>query len=377
ASCGVDLSFMLLSYSSARGRVSLRCGNIAIIVEELTAPSAGHEVHVATLHLRCERLGTYLLRTRDAIGEHPVSGEIAYGRLCALLAAGPGFLFHTNLVAADPTVALVSLRTALDLLLAIERGPLPAHDIADDEAPILHQMHERAGRVGAAIRRARLVPVTHAALEPGPIPDLHVADLLDREHAAAHHNRVLLVLRFPRGLRLHLLAFQQKVDWLVLGKERLAFLAKARRDGPVAGLGDRRVAQHLGLREPLDPPPSRVVDVPAREDHDQSGVLAKSSKEVVGEPVPSHVARNQALRLGAALHGVIDDADVQAEAGDLTAYRRVAEAAGRTHQFNQVACTSGSPRVTLAELRQPGELEYLLILRRPQHPLQRQVGRHP
>src|SRR5262249_12748232 len=34
----------------------------------------------------------------------------------------------------------------------------------------------------------------------------------------------------------------------------------------------------------------------------------EAREEVIREPVPSHVAGNQALRLGAALHGIVDDA---------------------------------------------------------------------
>src|SRR5262245_14683009 len=100
-------------------------------------------------------------------------------------------------------------------------------------------------------------------------------------HATANHDRVLLVFALPRGLRLDLLAFEQEVERLVLGEQRLALLAKARRDRPVARLSDRCIAQHLRVREPLDPPPRRIVHMPAREDHDQAGVLGEAREEIV------------------------------------------------------------------------------------------------
>jgi len=83
-------------------------------------------------------------------------------------------------------------------------------------------VHQHAGGVGAIPVSSGLVEIPHRLEHPGAVHIRGVPNLLNREGATADNDWILLVLGFPAGLRLHLLAFQQKIERLQLRKQRLA-----------------------------------------------------------------------------------------------------------------------------------------------------------
>ena len=69
----------------------------------------------------------------------------------------------------------------------------------------------------------------------------------------------------------------------------------------------------------------RIVDVPAGHHEEHAGMVAEAGEEIVGQPVPRLVADEFGVGLRSPLDRVVDDAEVEALAGDLPVHRGVAE----------------------------------------------------
>ena len=106
----------------------------------------------------------------------------------------------------------------------------------------------------------------------------------------------------------------------MLRKQRLALPAIL-----LVFLGYGRVAENLGFAKAFDKSANWIVQVPPSHDHQEACRVAKTSKEVVREPVPNLVASCLVVRLESALDWIVYDADVQPLTGDLAPDGRVAK----------------------------------------------------
>jgi len=77
-------------------------------------------------------------------------------------------------------------------------------------------MHQHAGSMCATILRAGLVPEPHRAnsILTITIPRRYRLELIDRKHAAADHDRMLLIDRLPAGISQLPLTLRQKIERL-------------------------------------------------------------------------------------------------------------------------------------------------------------------
>ena len=98
----------------------------------------------------------------------------------------------------------------------------------------------------------------------------------------------------------------------MLRKQRLALTSIL-----LVFLGYGRVAENLGFAKAFDKSANWIVQVPPSHDHQEACRVAKTSKEVVREPVPNLVASRLVVRLDSALDWIVYDADVQPLTVDL------------------------------------------------------------
>ena len=127
-----------------------------------------------------------------------------------------------------------------------------------------------------------------------------------REYPATHDDRVLLILRHPRGFGHQALAFQQELKRLVLREQRHPGLAM-----PFLALGNGWVVQDFQTGVAFLQAANHIIDVPARHDDQHGRVLVEAGTVVVGEPIPRSIADGLRAGFGSALERVVDHAKVQ------------------------------------------------------------------
>src|SRR6516225_5925567 len=80
----------------------------------------------------------------------------------------------------------------------------------------------------------------------------------------------------------------------------------------------------------------RVVDMPAGHDEKEAGIGAKAAKEIIGEPFPDGVALKLRVGFFAAFDRIVDDANVEAVAGNLPVHGGIAEGPALANELDDL-----------------------------------------